>query len=144
MPLASCARCGKMFNKKTSPVCLSCQKAEDDDMEKVRKVVEDAPDLNAEEIAEKAQVDIRIVNRMIDMGMLVSAEEIGGSIKCGMCGAPAISPTKKLCQACLEKLNMDVLKAQSQIKLDAKKSPKIGESLTVHEIFEIKRKEKEK
>ena len=144
MPLASCARCGKMFNKKSSPVCLSCQNAEEEDMEKVRKVVENAPDLNAEEIAEKAEVDIRVVNRMIDMGMLVSAAEISKSIKCGMCGAPAISPTKKLCQACLEKLNMEVLKAQSQIKLDAKKSPQIGESLSVHKTFEIKREEKRK
>jgi len=142
MPLATCARCGKMFNKKTSPVCSLCQKAEDDDMEKVRKVVEDEPNLNAEEIAEKAQVDIRVVNRMIDLGMLVSSIELDASIKCGMCGAPAISATKKLCQACLEKLNAEVVKAQSQIKLDAKKAPKIGESLTTHEILEIKRKEK--
>lgn len=142
MPLATCARCGKMFNKKTSPVCTLCQKAEDDDMEKVRKVVENDPNLNAEEIAEKAQVDIRVVNRMIDLGMLVSSIELDANIKCGMCGAPAISATKKLCQACLEKLNAEVVKAQSQIKLDAKKTPKIGESLTTHEILEMKRKEK--
>lgn len=142
MPLATCARCGKMFNKKTSPVCNICQKAEDEDMEKVRKVVADDPNLNAEEIAEKAQVDIRVVNRMIDLGMLVSSIEIGENIKCGMCGAPAISATKKLCQACLEKLNAEVVRAQSQIKLDAKKAPKIGESLTTHEILEMKRKEK--
>jgi hypothetical protein len=35
--------------RKLRLLCLSCQKAEDEDMEKVRKVVEDAPDLNAEE-----------------------------------------------------------------------------------------------
>ncbi len=142
MPLATCARCGKMFNKKTSPVCTLCQKAEDDDMEKVRKVVENDPNLNAEEIAEKAQVDIRVVNRMIDLGMLVSSIELDANIKCGMCGAPAISATKKLCQACLEKLNAEVVKAQSQIKLDAKKTPKIGESITTHELLEVKRKGK--
>ncbi len=142
MPLASCARCGKMFNKKSSPVCSSCQKAEDEDMEKVRKVVAEDPNLNAEEIAEKAQVDIGVVNRMIDLGMLVSTLEISENIKCGMCGAPAISATKKLCQACLEKLNAEVIKAQSQIKLEAKKEVKIGESLTTHEILEIKRKER--
>lgn len=142
MPLAACARCGKMFNKKSSPVCSICQKAEDEDMEKVRRVVADDPNLNAEEIAEKAQVDIRVVNRMIDLGMLVSSIELGENIKCGMCGAPAISATKKLCQACLEKLNAEVIKAQSQIKLDERKTPKIGESLTTHEILEMKRKEK--
>lgn len=142
MPLATCARCGKMFNKKNSPVCSVCQKSEDEDMEKVRKVVENDPNLNAEEIAEKAQVDIRVVNRMIDLGMLVRSVELDANIKCGMCGAPAISVTKKLCQACLEKLNAEVVKAQSQIKLDAKKTPKIGETLTTHEVLEVKRKER--
>lgn len=143
MPLASCARCGKMFNKKNSPVCSACQKAEDEDMEKVRKVVEEDPNLNAQEIAERAKVDISVVNRMIDLGLLVRVSEIANQIKCGMCGAPAISATKKLCQACLEKLNAEVIKAQSQIKLEARATPKIGESnLTVRETLEVKREKR--
>ncbi|MCX8063982.1 MAG: hypothetical protein N3G21_02280 [Candidatus Hydrogenedentes bacterium] len=141
MPLASCARCGKMFSKKSSPVCSSCQKAEDEDIEKVRKVAQEIPNLSAEELAEKANVDISVVLRMIDMGLLVNILESSKEVRCGMCGAPAISITKKLCQACLEKLNVEVLKAQSQIKLEAKKPPKIGESLNVHEELERKRKE---
>lgn len=142
MPLASCARCGKMFNKKTSPVCSSCQKAEDEDIEKVRKVAQESPNLSAEELAEKAEVDIGVVLRMIDMGLLVNILESSKEVKCGMCGAPAISITKRLCQACLEKLNAEVLKAQSQIKLEARKPPKIGESFSVHEELERKRKDK--
>ena len=125
MPLATCGRCAKMFNKVGSNVCPGCNEAEEADYEKIRDVVAKNETLNSEQVAEEAGVDIAVVRRIISEGR-VAQVSLGEVPKCGKCGAPAISNTKKLCQACLERLNVEVSKAQSQIKLDKKKETQIG------------------
>lgn len=140
MPLANCARCKRMFNKTSSPVCTQCETAEEADCEKVRELINREPNLNAEELAEKAEVDIRVVNRMVNEGQLTCAS-VTVDVTCGRCGAPAISMSKKLCQACLDKLNAEVARAQSSIKLSAKKDVQVGEyNMNVHKTLDLKRK----
>lgn len=140
MPLASCGRCGKMFNKATANVCASCVEAEESDYEKIRDVIAQNETMNAEQVAEAADVDIAVVRRIIGEGR-VAMVNLGEAPKCGKCGAPAISITKKLCQACLERLNAEVSKAQSQIKLDKKKEVQIGAyDNSARKAFEAKRK----
>lgn len=138
MPLAKCVRCKKMFNKEASPVCSACQPEEDSDHEKVRNAIEKDPSLNAKQVAELTSVDLACVKRMLDAGLIATAASLDG-ISCGMCGAPAISASKRLCQACLDRLNMQMAKAQSQIRLGAKKDPELG-GATVHEAFDDKRR----
>lgn len=140
MPLASCARCNKMFTKVKSPVCKNCQEAEDADFEKVRLVVEKDENLNVEQVAEEADVEIAVVRRMVDTGA-VKQVTLADKVVCGQCGAPAISMSKKLCQACLDKLNVQVSKAQSQIKLGQRPDVQVGEYMPARKVFEQKRKE---
>ncbi len=140
MPLASCGRCGKMFNKVTANVCAGCVEAEESDYEKIRDVIALNENMNAEQVAEAAEVDVAVVRRIIGEGR-VAMVSLGEAPKCGKCGAPAISITKKLCQACLERLNAEVSKAQSQIKLDKKKDVQIGAyDNSARKAFEAKRK----
>jgi len=140
MPLAGCARCKKMFGKTASPVCPACQADEDADIEKVRKLVRTNPDLNGEELAERAEVDFEVVQRMIRGGILMNTVVAGGQVKCGRCGGPAISASKKLCQPCLDKLNMEVAQAQAGMRLGARKPPQIGAStMNVRKALETKR-----
>ncbi len=140
MPLASCGRCGKMFNKVTANVCSSCLEAEESDYEKIRDVIAQNENLNAEQVAEAAEVDVAVVRRIIGEGR-VAMVSLGEAPKCGKCGAPAISSTKKLCQACLERLNAEVSRAQSQIKLEKKKETQIGAyDNNARKAFEAKRK----
>ena len=139
MPLASCARCKKMFNKVKEPVCPSCQTDEDADFDKIRQVLEKNENLSVEQVAKEAEVDLEVVQRMVKEG-LVAQVNLGESAICGKCGAPAISLSKKLCQACLDKLNAEVAKAQAQIKLGQKKATQIGEYGTARKAFEEKRK----
>lgn len=141
MPLASCLRCNQMYNKVNSAVCASCQDAEDADFEKVRKVIEQNENLNVEEVAEAAEVEIPVVRRMADGGLVkqVSAMD-GASTRCGQCGAPAISTSKKLCQVCLDKLNTQMTKAQAQIKLGQRREVEIGDYANARKTFEGKRK----
>lgn len=127
MPLATCPRCQKLFNKTESQVCVNCQAAEDEDLEKVRQVIRDNPDMNAEDVASEAEVAVRVVNRMLDEGMIerVSSSDLE-QIKCGRCGAPAISASKKLCERCLAALNKEMAQAQANIKLGMRKKTQIG------------------
>jgi ribosomal protein L37E len=138
MPLAPCVRCKKLFNKTQTPVCGACEADEQSDCDKVRDILEEHPNLSSEEVAERAEVDISVVHRMLDKGMIavMTGTEL---VKCGRCGAPAISLARKLCQACLEKLNAEMVKAQASIKLGEKKETKIS-GFTVRESFEEKRR----
>ncbi len=127
MPLAKCVRCQKMFNKKSSPVCTQCQGQEDSDREKVRNAVENDPSMNAEQVAAEVDVDISVVRRMLDEGLIESVGLLETKeIKCGKCGAPAISLSKKLCESCLQKLNAEVAQAQRSVKISARKKVEIN------------------
>lgn len=138
MPLAKCARCEKMFDKQASVVCPRCQSAEDADYDKIRRVLDDSPNMNAEQVAQTANVELSVVLRMLDEGFLANATI--GQIKCGRCGAPAISASKKLCQACLEKLNAQVATAQAKIKLPDKKPAEVNEYSNVRKLLQEKRR----
>ena len=139
MPLASCVRCNKMFTKVKSPVCKNCTEDEEDDFEKIRVVIERDESLNVEQVAEEADVDIAVVRRMVDTGR-VKQVTLGEKVVCGQCGAPAISMSKKLCQACLDKLNAQVSRAQSQIKLSQRPEVQVGQYMPARQVFEDKRK----
>ena len=144
MPLASCPRCRKMFNKTTAQVCPACQADEKADQDRVRAVLDENPNLNAEALAERAEVSIGVVERMMTDGSLTILNLTENLPKCGRCGAPAISMSKRLCQACLEKLNAEVAQMQRQIRLGDKPEAKIGtydNRLNVVETVHIKRKE---
>ena len=139
MPLASCVRCNKMFNKVSTAVCQSCQPAEDADQDKIHAVLAENENLTPEEVANQANVELAVVHRMVREG-LVTQVRAGEAAVCGKCGAPAISMSKKLCQACLDKLNAEVSKAQAKIRLEKKKPPQLGEYINARKAFEEKRK----
>lgn len=120
MALASCVRCKQLFTKVKSAVCPKCQPEEEADLEKVRQELEERPNQSAEEVVEKTGVTRDCVMRLLEDGRIVNTMMMD-AVKCGRCGAPAISPSKRLCQACLDKLNKEVLQAQSKIHLGPKK-----------------------
>jgi hypothetical protein len=126
-----------MFNKVTSPVCLDCQPDEDRDFDAVRTALEARPNAKPEELAEAAGVPLEVVTRMLRQGVLTTAAMAGANVTCGNCGAPAISASKRLCQKCLDKLNLEMARAQASIKLGAKPRPQVDELL--HEKIQKKR-----
>lgn len=139
MPLAKCVRCEKLFDKLNHPVCPACMPEEEEDYEKVRECLADHPEMSAEGISEITGVEIPCVMRMLDQGM-ISNTLFTGTIKCGRCGAPAISPSKRLCNGCLEKLNQQVARQRSQIQTRQRKRVQIGEYGGIRETIEEKRK----
>ncbi len=113
--LEKCARCGKLFSRVSSSVCVACQAEEERDFAKIRKVLDRQTGLNPEQVAEEAQVSVECVLRMLDEGRIKN-EDVGTPIKCGRCGAPAISASKRLCESCLVQLDYECAEAMREIR----------------------------
>ncbi len=137
MPLASCERCGKLFSKVNLPICPKCEPEEENDYEKVRDALQKSPNLTAEELSDSTGVELSCVLRLIDQGRIqsVSSPE---QVRCGRCGAPAISLSKKLCEACLNKLNQELAKEQAKIQLPKKKDVEVGTALNIPDTLKSK------
>jgi ribosomal protein L37E len=125
MALASCKRCRKLYEKIRKPICPSCEQTEELEFLEVRKYVADHPKQNAEQVAEGTGIDIEVVLRCIEED-LIALEESPLEVRCGRCGAPAISVSKRLCRPCLEKLNAELAAEQAKVKLEYKKPVVIG------------------
>lgn len=134
MPLAKCARCTKLFPKKASAVCPTCAPDEEADYERIRQSLEETPNQTPEQLAEKTEVNLDCVLRLIDDGRITAAPV--AKMRCGRCGAPAISMSKKLCEGCLQKLNSEVASAQSSIKLPKKKKVEVGTAMNIRKWLE--------
>lgn len=139
MPLTKCVRCEKLFNKLTDPICSQCIPEEETDVDIIKECMDQNPDVNAEMVSGMTGVDIKCVLRMIDTGSISNITVSGADVKCGQCGAPAISASKKLCQACLEKLNQKMLQARKAIQIDSKKKVQVGEYSSVRQALDNKR-----
>lgn len=105
--ISKCPRCKKMFTKSGHQlVCPSCEPLELADYEKVSDVLAQRPGLGMEAVAELAGVPTGVVLRMLDSGRLEKQDQ-EAKYFCGRCGKPAISKSKRLCQACLMKLDQE-------------------------------------
>ena len=138
--LAKCPRCDQLFQKIRSLVCPRCQDDEDADHERIRDVLCYEPSLTAEEVAEVAGVERACVLRMLDEGLITSAA-LADPPACGRCGAPAISPSKRVCQSCLLKLNFEFADAVRRIREQKRKEiEEQAEAFGVRQTFEDKRR----
>ena len=141
MPLAKCVRCDKLFDKTALPVCNDCVPAEEADYETIRTFLADHPDSRAELVSEATGVSVLCVLRMVDEGRILNATK-ASAVKCGRCGAPAISAAKKLCTHCLEELNKELLKQRTQIKPGRRKDPLVNHHVGVRQTLDAKREQK--
>lgn len=139
MALAKCSRCETLFNKMSASVCPQCIEDEEDDFETIRTCLQENPDISAEAVSKLSGVDLKCVLRMLDQD-LISNVSVSGPVKCGQCGAPAISHAKRLCQACLEKLNRKMVEARNAIHLEQRKQAEVGEYMNVRQELDLKRK----
>lgn len=139
MPLAKCERCDDLFDKYQNAVCPACMPEEEEEFDSIRDCLRENPDMSADGLAELAGVELKVVKRMLDQGLISSTVAVG-EVKCGRCGAPAISHTKKLCHSCLEDLNRGVAKQRKSIAMGSKKKAEIGEYGSVRQLLDKKRR----
>ncbi len=115
--LVQCPRCTRLFTRTDSSVCRACQPDEDVDFDRVRRVLENSSGLNAEQLAEEAEVTAACVLRLLEDGRLEGGA-MGEPVLCGRCGAPAISASKRLCPSCLSQLDRECAETIRQMKAD--------------------------
>lgn len=136
--LAKCARCKALYVRVRSKVCDRCQEDEEADYRRVREVLERIDHLNAEELAEEAEVSVACVLRLLDDGLLVH-DSLNTPVACGRCGAQAISRTKRLCHRCLLELDAkfsEELRTTRQSVVPKKRST----ANQVHQTLSLKRR----
>jgi NMD protein affecting ribosome stability and mRNA decay len=121
-------------------ICAKCRPEEELDYEVLIDAVAREPNLTAEELAETTDVSVDCVLRCIRSGRIQHMTS-GKTVRCGRCGSPAISMSKRLCEACLSKMSHDLAAAQSRIQLQKRKDVEIGRALNAKDEEEDERKE---
>ncbi len=137
--LAHCARCRRLYVRVRSHVCEKCYDMEESDFSRIKDVIEQDANLTAEEVAERANVTVACVFRMLDEGLIASANT-GEDVTCGRCGSPAIGPRQKLCTMCLLDLDRELTIELNQARLLRKARDMKGTPHHVHEAMEAKRR----
>jgi len=137
--LAHCARCRRLYVRLQSHVCEKCFAMEESDFSRIKDTIEQHPNLTAEEIAEKANVTVACVFRMLDEGLIASAET-ADDIACGRCGSPAIGPRQRLCTMCLIDLDRELTLELNQAILLRKSMENKGTAHHVHEAMTARRR----
>ncbi len=136
--LSKCPRCHKLFTKSNSLVCQVCQPREDEDYLLITEVLAENVGLGVEGLAAKAGVTVSCVLRMLDSGR-IEAAEVNEMIKCGRCGRPAISKSKRLCQACLVKMDQEWAETVQEMRQSL--APK--KTLHAHSVHEAVQKKRQ-
>lgn len=106
--LSKCPRCGRLFSKAQKAVCLACLPNEEEDYRRIRDALNTAVQSTPEQLAAAAGVEVDCVNRMLNEGLLARSEPEEAA-RCGRCGGLAISASKRLCQACLTRLEAECM-----------------------------------
>ncbi len=115
LQMKTCVRCERLFASLQSEVCTACEAEEEADFLRIREALRKNPGLNVEQVSEAAEVEPACVLRMLGQGRIENVA-LGNPVKCGQCGAPALSVSKRLCQACLTKLDMQCTEAIRDIR----------------------------
>lgn len=139
MPLAKCKRCETLFDKHEDPICADCEPLERADHEIVREYLIENPNATAEQISGNTDVGLKSVLRLIDSGAIASVNLSNARAQCGQCGAPAISLSKRLCTACLDKLEKKMLEVQRTIQ-QTHESNQSADTVRVRDVLDDKRR----
>jgi predicted amidophosphoribosyltransferase len=99
MALENCQRCNGIFNRIGGPLCPTCVDKEEKDFRAVNEALRRQPHQKIDELAEQTGVSEKTIMRFIKDKRIASDVNTAG-VKCGKCGAPAISLATRLCERC--------------------------------------------
>jgi predicted amidophosphoribosyltransferase len=116
MEVRNCPRCGKVFVKRTEPICDSCVKEEEHIFENVREYIKENPNKSIKEVAEDCDVTVKRILQYLRDGKIETSSGMQGEIKCSQCGKPIL--TGRMCEKCILETNFKVqdMKAAADIK----------------------------
>lgn len=139
--LTACARCKKLFVKTRLAVCPDCRQAEEEDFERIRDALNENPGATIEELAEIAGVSVMCISRMVESGAAqMEANKEAGVPVCGVCGSVGISHAKKICEACLQKLDAAVATEMARIQSDKLPQIRANKQGRMHAVDDVMRR----
>ncbi len=101
LDIRTCEKCHTIFQYSgfgSESLCPKCYREDNEMFDKVRKFLRDNPGSNLSKVAEKCEVDNKIIQRWITEGRLELASDELPTLKCRRCGAAIYSG--KFCSAC--------------------------------------------
>ncbi len=143
MALANCKGCNKIFNKLSGPLCPACVEQDEADLKTVNEALREEANQTVAQLSEKTGVSKKTILRLLKDQRIASEASLA-DIKCGKCGAPAISLSVKLCKRCAAEISRTAAKACARVAQASgrasppRKQTDASEDETVHET--IKRK----
>lgn len=100
MSIASCKRCGKLFQKVATDICPDCARKEEAIFEEIKLYLRTHENAGIEEVVEALGVDEDVVIKFLRDGRLVASKKM--TYPCAECGKPI--QTGKYCRDCLQSL----------------------------------------
>lgn len=114
MALANCDGCNKVFNKVTASLCPACIEQDEKDLQVVNEALREEPHQTIEQLSEKTGVSKRTILRLLKNQRIASDADLV-EVKCGKCGAPAISLSVRLCGRCAAAMSRAADQARSKM-----------------------------
>ena len=99
MALANCDRCKGIFDRVSGRLCPACIEQNEKDFQLVNEALREGSHQTVEQLAEKTGVSEKTILQFIKDKRIASDTDLG-EVKCGKCGAPAISLSTRLCERC--------------------------------------------
>lgn len=115
MALANCEGCNKVFNKVTTSLCPACIEQEERDLKTINEALRDEPNQTVAQLSEKTGVNKKMILRLLKDQRIASEANLV-DMKCGKCGAPAISLSVKLCKRCAAEISRTAAQACSNVE----------------------------
>lgn len=106
MDFVNCPRCGKLFNRMSSPICKTCEKEEEELFKIVRQFVDDNPNCTIPEVTEALGVSVKKIMKYLRDGRLEASKGMGETLRCEKCNKPI--KRGHYCDGCVIELNQTV------------------------------------
>lgn len=89
MNLKNCSQCGKLYVENSRHLCPDCMILEEEDEHKIVEYLRDVVDrASIDEIHEATGVPIKVINRMIKQGRIITNNMVTITYPCEGCGTP--------------------------------------------------------
>jgi transcriptional regulator with XRE-family HTH domain len=114
MALANCEGCNEIFDKVTGPLCPECIEQDEADLKTVNEALREEANLTVAQLSEKTGVSKKTILRLLKDQRIASDASLA-EIKCGKCGAPAISLSIRLCKRCAAEISTTAAQACAKV-----------------------------
>ncbi|MBX5436708.1 MAG: hypothetical protein IRZ33_05760 [Alicyclobacillaceae bacterium] len=117
MPIANCARCGRIYTRVRRDICPKCVAEEDRAFTLVRSYLSEHRNADMAELTEATGVDASLVVALIQNGRLILRNNPNLSYPCERCGEPTQSG--RFCRRCAKELSLALSAASAQLRTRA-------------------------